>query len=138
MTRILALDWGSVRIGVAISDELNIIATAFEKPLESKSALPELEKIITENSVDKIIVGVPWNLKSLDSDSTREARKFIEQLKKSLSIEIVEVDERFSTAEALSRLQSQEKNAKQARADKDCLSAQLLLENYLSKQKNNE
>lgn len=136
--RILALDWGSVRIGVAISDELNIIATAFEKPLEPKSVLRELKKIIRENSVTKIIVGVPLNLKSLDSDSTKEARKFIDQLKKGFNLEIVEVDERFSTAEALSRLRSQEKNAKQSRVDKDCLSAQILLENYLSKQKNNE
>jgi putative Holliday junction resolvase len=138
MTRILSLDWGTKRIGAAISDELNIIATAFQKPLEAAEVFHELAEIISKNQVTKIIVGLPVNLKNQDSSSTIAARKFIAQLKKRFKLDVFEVDERFSSVEALKKLQNQKRNMKKSRMDKDCLSAQILLENFLTKQKSNE
>ena len=126
MKRYLALDIGDVRIGVARSDLMGIIATPLEtinrKKVKSVKRIAELCK---ENNTTSIVVGIP---KSLDGEEKRQAekvREYIEKLKK-------EIDERFSTVIADNILKDLNKNgAIEKRKVVDKVAASIILQTYL-------
>lgn len=139
MSRILAIDLGSKRIGLAISDETKTIAQTFPGIVvkSQKQTYESLKKIVQEQQVDKILVGLPLNLQGKDSHQTKQTRAFAElltQFLKNIPIELI--DERFSTREAIDKLHFQKIKAKKMRAEIDSMSAQILLETYLRSKKN--
>ncbi len=105
--RVLALDWGTVRIGGAITDELGKIAFPMEKFIESKNATSEIKKIVDEKDVQKIIVGLPKNLSGEDTDSTKLVEEFAKELKEKVGVEVEFFDERFSSVGATKTLSNQ-------------------------------
>ena len=138
MKRYLALDIGDVRIGVARSDLMGIIATPLEtinrKKVKSVKRIAELCK---ENNTTSIVVGIP---KSLDGEEKRQAekvREYIEKLKKAIeNLEIIEIDERFSTVLADHILQDLNKNgAIEKRKVVDKVAASIILQTYLDMKK---
>lgn len=129
--RILALDWGTVRIGAAISDEGQTIAFPLERFIESRNSVAEIKKLIVEQEVGKIIIGAPISLSGKESDSLSQTEMFVEQLKKETKLPIETVDERFSSVHAGKILQDQNISAKDQRLIKDNISAQILLQRYL-------
>lgn len=135
MSRILAIDHGSVRIGLAISDQLRM----FAKPLKTiankgfKPVLKELEQIIREQDVGLIILGMPWAIDGSDTPKTLEVKAFGEKLKKQIEIELIVWDERYSSAEAdeeLSKLRYDHKRKKELR---DAMAAAMILKSYLER-----
>jgi len=112
MKRYIALDIGDVRIGVAKSDIMGIIASPLETINRKKvKSVKRIAEICKENDTNLIVVGIP---KSLDGEEKRQAekvREYIKKLKKEIeNLEIIEVDERFSTVIADNILKELNKN----------------------------
>ena len=129
--RILALDWGQVRVGAAVSDESGKIAFPLEKFIESKNAIGEIKKIIDELKVEKILVGHPKSLSGSESQSSKQVSEFVANLKTEVQIPLEMFDERFSSVAAGKTLQEQGMPEKKQRKIKDNIAAQLMLQQYL-------
>lgn len=138
MKKYIALDVGDVRIGVAKSDILEMIATPLETIDRRKTkAVKRIAEICKENNTCSIVVGIP---KSLDGSEKRQAekvREFIMKLKKEIeNLEIIEVDERFSTVIADNILKDlNKKGAIEKRKVVDKMAAAIILQTYLDMKK---
>ncbi len=131
--RILALDHGTKRIGIAVSDELRTIA----QPLEFVSAEPfsdfvaRLQVLIQEREVELLLVGMPRNMDGSYGPAAQKVQEFIAALQKSLSVPIRTWDERLTSAQA-NRFLIQGKVRRQDRKQKvDKTAAAILLQSYL-------
>lgn len=132
MFRILSIDYGDVRIGLAISDELQIIAKPY-KTLENKGkrfVLKEMQKICQEENVGEIVIGKPIMLSGEEGIQVEKVNRFIDFLKSNINVKIVSEDERLTTVEAEKLLN--EKDIVN-NIDKDQMSAYYILKSYLSK-----
>lgn len=100
--RVLALDHGSARIGVALSDELGMFAHA--RPallkLDGMAAIEAIARIVDVDKVTEVFVGLPLTLAGSDSEQTEAARGFIAGLRRRLTVPVREVDERYSSVQA--------------------------------------
>lgn len=135
INRLLAIDYGEKRIGLAMSDALQMFAKPFET-LENKSAentFDYLRKLITEKQIGKVIVGIPWSLEGTATDKTRETQQFLQELQNKLDVPVVGSDERFTTSDANELLKEMGYNWKQARKVIDAMAACLILKRFLEK-----
>jgi putative Holliday junction resolvase len=100
--RLLGLDPGERRIGVAISDELGLYAHARPAILSGRGADPvdAVARIVDEEQVDEVVVGLPLTLAGADSEQTRAARAFVRRLRERLGVPVTEWDERLSSVQA--------------------------------------
>lgn len=124
---ILGLDYGTKRIGLAIAEEKSPVVLPFGV-IENKArdfVLSELKKIIKEEKVKKIVVGLPISLSGKKSLKTKETKEFIDFLTENLSVAIVAMDERLSSRLAQT-LSAGVKNSP------DMGAAMVILEDYLS------
>lgn len=134
MGRIVAIDYGKKRVGLAVTDPLQIIA----QPLVTVAAsecLDYLEKYFAENTVDRVVIGMPTQLDGSPSDSQRFIRPFIGRLRKRfMGIEIVEVEEAGTSVEAHEAMRaggvSRSKRREKA-GIVDKTAASLILQRYL-------
>lgn len=131
--RILALDWGTVRVGAAVSDLSGTIATPMQEAYETKTALSEIPKTVTDLQVEKILVGMPKNLSGAQTGSSEQVARFIEQLQAKITCPIETLDERFSSIGAIKTLSAQGVSYKNQRGQVDNLAAAQLLQSYLDK-----
>jgi len=134
----LALDIGDVRIGVAKSDPMGMIASPLEViDRRLTKAVYRIKDICREENCTKIVVGIP---KSLDGSEKRQAektREFMAKLEKSIKdIEFIEVDERYTTVSAHNMLSSMtNKNQKEQRKVVDKVAATIILQAFLDRKK---
>jgi putative Holliday junction resolvase len=128
--RILGLDIGDKRIGVAISDELEIISTPLEVISNDGEADGKLKKIINEYNVKKIVVGMPYTLRGEVGAQAEKVVDFVDNIIRNLGIEVDYVDERYTTKIPLKLLS---KNSKNKVIDK--FSASIILGDYLNRRK---
>jgi putative Holliday junction resolvase len=142
--KIMGIDFGSVRIGISLSDELRIIAFGKEMVLNNKNCLPRLIDIIKDESVNRIVLGYPLNLKGEKTPQTLEVENFEAALRNYLdsklennSIEIIRCDERFTSKMAQASLISSgmKRKKRQDKSNLDIISSALLLQSYLDSQK---
>jgi len=138
-TRILSIDFGMKRIGLALSDPLKIFAYPFKTLKNDSSFFNELTKLIKDQKIDKVILGIPEE----GNESTNEVRKKIISLKnkiEKLGIEVITMDEGFTSLMAKERvIESVSKKTK--RRDKGLLdrhSAAIILQEYLDSRRNNQ
>lgn len=96
--RVLGVDYGTKRIGLAVSDPLRILASAYATLENSKGLWDKLKAIVEKEDVEFAVVGMPLNLKGQEGIKAAEVRVFIEDLKRKLGVEVVIWDERFSTS----------------------------------------
>jgi putative Holliday junction resolvase len=136
MSRVIGVDWGSVRVGIAMSDEEGKLAFPLHHTLETKSAIDEIKKLTEEYEVAKIVIGLPLNLQGKVTGSAEKTKKFGEQLSKKTGLPIDYFDERFTSVASTKSLQEQEIKEKDQRQIKDNIAAALLLQQYLEKNKN--
>ena len=134
MGRILAVDFGAKRTGLAVTDPLRIIATALET-VPSAELLPYLVAYIARESVDEFVVGMPKTLKNEDSQNAPRVREFVEKLKVAFPEKPIHlVDERFTSS--LAKYSMLESGAsKKDRRDKgnvDKISAVIILQSFMS------
>lgn len=135
MGRIVAIDFGLKRTGIAVSDPERIIARALQT-VQTSEALTFLKKYCSEEKVDCIIVGMPKKTDGSDSEISPHVKRFIADVKKNISgMEVKEEDERFTSVIAQrSLIYSGVKKMK--RRDKslvDMTSAAILLQGYLER-----
>jgi len=136
LNKVLGLDYGKVRIGIALSDESQTFAFGREFIQNDNKTLSKLKSIIESENVTKIILGYPVNLKGDKTRQTVEVEKFEERLKSitlPLRIEIVRWDERFTSKMAEDSLieSGMKKKKRQIKGNVDIVSAALLLQSYL-------
>ena len=133
MQRILALDFGEKRIGVAVSDALNIIAqsvgTIERKGI--KNDLKKIQELVREYDANKLIVGLPLNMNGTKGASADFAIDFVNEVKKEIKIEVEMIDERLTTAQGERILLEADVSRKNRRKNLDKIAAQLILQSYL-------
>ena len=133
MQRILALDFGEKRIGVAVSDPLNIIAQSVGT-IERKGIKNDLKKVgelVKEYEARKIIVGLPLNMDGTEGKSANRAMDFVKELKKEIQVEVEMLDERLTTAQGERVLLEADMSRRKRKQNLDKIAAQLILQNYL-------
>jgi putative Holliday junction resolvase len=98
--RVLALDYGGARCGVAVSDPTGTLATPLEPVLRpgTKKGLQRVARLVDELGAERIVVGLPVSLSGADSAQTRETRSFADRLRASVEVPVELYDERFTTA----------------------------------------
>lgn len=135
MPKLLGIDFGTKRIGLALTDELKIIGSPW-KTISPPVFWQEISKIITQENVEALIVGVAYHRDGSASETTLLQRAFIERIKKSFPLlPIHEIDERY-TSKLASHAIHQMDLGKKKRADKsltDKISAAIILQCYLDK-----
>lgn len=133
MGRIVALDFGLKRTGIAITDEMNIIASGL-KTIESKVLIDELKTLVSNKNVDTIVIGEPKRLDGTDSHISENVRILFEHLKKTFpTISIVKYDERFTSKMASQTIAMMgfAKSKKQDKSLVDEVSATIILQSYM-------
>ena len=131
----LAIDVGTVRIGLAVSDPDSIVSTPLPALVRSKlliESLKEILSLISENGVIEVYVGDPLSLSGVETASTQDARQFALQLAELTSVPVRLVDERLTTVTASAKLRLNGKNAKAAKSLIDSASAVEILEQALN------
>ncbi|MCK4956432.1 MAG: Holliday junction resolvase RuvX [Candidatus Cloacimonetes bacterium] len=129
--RLLAIDYGEVRVGIALSDPLRIISKPYIVLSNNENLLEEIQKIIRKESVGKIILGLPLNLQGEDSKKTIEVREFKQTLADFIDIPIEFYDERYTTSEATDVLKKMGYDSKQRRKVIDMMAASIILKSYM-------
>ncbi len=133
MGKIMAIDYGKKRCGIAVTDDMQIIASGLET-IETRDIFEFLKKYFVENQVDSIVVGLPTDLKGNLSEVETEILKFLECFKSEFpEVEIHRFDERF-TSKMASFFISQSGKSKKKREEKgliDKVSATIILQNFL-------
>lgn len=132
MSRILGLDYGERRIGIALSDPLQIISKPFTV-IDCKEGdyFLQLSKIIIENKITSIVVGLPLTLQGKHSDQTKKVLSFIDDLQSKLTIPVLQIDERFSSIAAKKSLQMQNIKTGHEKGRVDETAAAIFLQEYL-------
>lgn len=143
MSKILAIDYGLKRCGIAITDDIKMLATPLTTILE-KELIDFVNKQVAENKVDEIVVGLPSNLKGQSTDATIHVNKFFAILKtKHPNLILALHDERFTSLLAQKSIHTMQiaKHKREKKGLLDKVSAAVLLQSYLEnksfKQKNN-
>jgi putative Holliday junction resolvase len=136
--RILGIDYGSVRVGLSISDPLGLIAQPIEAFRNDASLFVNLGQVSARENVTLIVVGMPFNLKGQKAQKAKEVQKFIGRLKEELGIEIHTWDERFTTTIANQTMlamgtKKKERQKKDGRIDS--MAAAVMLQGYLDSTK---
>ena len=136
--KILALDIGTVRIGIATSDIMEIIASAYEvyRRKHLKADVEHVAQIVKDLSVGEIVIGLPLKMDGSEGQSVDMAKSFGAELEKLVSVPIIYQDERLSTVSA-ERILIESGMRREKRKDKiDSIAATIILQTYLDKKSN--
>ncbi len=137
MKRILGIDYGTKRIGIAVSDPLMIIATGLKVISNDNNALQIIKELADRYEVSDIVVGLPLNLKGEIGGKALEVEKFISDLQQATEKNIIKWDERYTSSIAQQTLirMGVRKKARQNKSKIDEMAAALILQSYLETNK---
>lgn len=136
MARVIGIDYGTVRVGVAISDPLATIA----RPLPYLPATPRrhllggLGRLVRENDVDTIVVGLPRHMSGEEGESAEAARELGERIAAKLGVNVEYIDERLSSAAAERRLVEADLSRAKRKEKIDSLAAAMILQTWLDRE----
>jgi len=133
MNPILALDFGRARIGVAISDELQLLAHPVETILANERATSRVVELVRERNVEHVVVGIPKRMNGQIGTAANEALEFVEKLRAVLPCPVVTWDERLTTVAAHRALRDAGKKMRHTRGYIDQVAAQMILQSYLDR-----
>jgi putative Holliday junction resolvase len=136
MNRVLGVDLGSVRIGLAISDDLGWMAHPWQTLSRSPSSASEITRLVAEKNVSTIIVGLPRNMNGTYGSASEACRAFARELEQRTTAEVILWDERLTTAAAARSLHEVGRSSKQQRSIIDQVAAQQILQDWMDAQKN--
>jgi putative holliday junction resolvase len=125
--RVLALDYGAARTGVAVSDATGMIATpvGVVERASTEAGLARIRELVGEQNAERVVVGLPLTLRGEHGEQARETEQFVRALRGVLDVPVETYDERFTTALAGRR-------AQRGSAPEDARAAAHLLESYLA------
>jgi putative holliday junction resolvase len=132
--RLLAVDWGEIRFGLALSDESQTLATPLEtlaRRAGKRFPMPRLLEILGAHAPVGILVGLPLDPAGREGKSAAAAREMAEAIAGRSGLPLELWDERMSTARALSAIQEQGGSTRGRRGDVDALAAAVMLQNFL-------
>jgi len=132
--RILALDWGEIRFGVARSDEGQILAsplTTLTRRAGKRFPMPQLLALLEADPVVGIVVGLPISLEGAETPSSEAARALAADVGRRTGLPVELADERFTTSIALDAVREMGGSTRGRKADVDALAATVLLQQYL-------
>ena len=132
--RIMGIDYGDARTGVAISDLLcSIVGTTYVVPSRNtEKAVADIVKLAKDNDVGKIVVGLPKNMDGTEGPRAELCRGFAQTLREATGLEIDMWDERRTTVEAHNILSQHNYHGKKRKNTVDAVAASLILEGYLA------
>ncbi len=131
MNRILGLDFGRARIGVAISDELQMLAHPLETISANQQPAARVAEIVRDKNVDHVVVGIPRQMNGQIGTAATEVLEFVEKLRAMLPCLVVTWDERLTTVAANRALRDAGKKTRHTRSYVDQVAAQMILQSYL-------
>ena len=131
--RLLGIDYGKRRIGLAISDPLGMGAYPLPPITLAKGEDPvtAVLAVAEEKEAARIVVGLPLNMNGSEGFMAEEVRRFVEELRKRFAGEVATFDERLTSMEAERTLRSADLRGMRKKAKKDSLSAQIILQTYM-------
>ena len=134
MYKIMGIDYGDARTGVAISDLLcSIVGSTFVIPSRNtEKAIADIVKLARDNQVGEIVVGLPKNMDGTEGARAELCRAFAEQLKEATGLPVAMWDERRTTVEAHNILSQHNYHGKKRKNTVDAVAASLILEGYLA------
>ena len=139
--RYLGIDLGSKTVGLAMSDSTLTIAstykTIFFKDEDYNSTINEIKDIIKEYNITKIILGLPKNMNNTLGERAERTLKYKELLEKSTDLPVIMFDERLTSVISNSILIEADMSRKKRKKKVDSIAAQIILQDYLNKEKNN-
>ena len=138
MQRIMALDAGDKRIGVAVSDSLRITAQGLKVLENTPGVLDEIASLCREYDVGKIVVGLPKNMNNTLGPRAEWALKFAKSISETSGLPVVMEDERLTTAAANRVMLDADLSRRKRRKVVDKMAAVLILQNYLSRGEKND
>ena len=137
--RLLALDWGELRIGLALSDESQVLATPLET-LERRQGkrlpMPRFLQLVALHKPVGLVVGLPLSLEGTEGDSAVAAREMAATVTRRTGLPLEMWDERMSTARALGVIREQQGSTRGRKGAVDALAAAVLLQHFLDARKN--
>ena len=137
MSRILSIDYGDARVGIAITDALNVTAQGLEtiqRNNSDKIVLRRLDEIFEKYEVDTIVIGMPYNMNGTKTERAEVTEKIIHKLRcKYPDKKIATVDERLTTVAAHKTMNFLDVNKKKKRSIVDTISAVYILEMFMNK-----
>jgi RNAse H-fold protein YqgF len=135
--RIMALDFGTKRIGVAVSDELLLTGQGRDtiQRRELKGDLDLIKGIVAADGVSEVIVGLPLNMNGTYSEKTREVVSFVGELEKVIGVPVKTWDERLTSKQADRAMLEGDMSRAKRRKLSDKLAAQIILQSYLDSRK---
>jgi putative Holliday junction resolvase len=136
MNRALGIDHGDARIGLAVSDELGMLAHPLETiAVRQTEPVARIAQVVSEKTIDTIVLGMPKNMDGTTGPAAVKVRAFADQLRARLpSCKVLFWDERLTTVAAQRSLHAAGRNAKQSREVIDQAAAQLILQGWLDSQ----
>jgi len=131
--KVLGLDWGSKRIGIALSDSRRKLAISSDTYHRSKieDDIEYINGVIYEQGVGLLVVGMPINMDGTRGEIAEQVSEFIEELSKTVTVPIKTIDERLTSAEAERVLLDSDVRRRERKQHRDKLAATLILQRYL-------
>ena len=129
--RILGVDFGRARIGIAVSDELGMLAHPVETIPARDNAAQRVDEIVREKNVERVVIGLPRHMNGSMGEAAGEVLAFVEKLRKLLPCEVVVWDERLTTIAANRALREGGQKTRTSRSFVDQVAAQMILQGYL-------
>jgi putative Holliday junction resolvase len=137
--RVLAIDWGELRIGLALSDESQVLATPLEtlqRRQGKRLPMPRFLQLVAQHHPVGLVVGLPLSLEGTEGDSALAARAMAGTVAHRTGLPLELWDERMSTARALAAIREQGGSTRGRKADVDSLAAAVLLQHFLDARRN--
>jgi putative Holliday junction resolvase len=137
--RILALDWGEIRFGVARSDETQFLASPLEtltRRAGKRFPMPRFLALVADAAAVGVVIGLPIDLEGNEGSSSAAARELAGQVATRTGLPIELVDERMTTVRALRAIQEQGGSTRGRKAEVDALAASVLLQGFLDMRRN--
>ena len=132
--RIMGIDYGDARTGIAISDLLCSIvgSTTVIHSRKQEKTLAEIQRLVKEHEIGKIVMGLPKNMDGTEGPRAELCREFAEQVRQATGLEVALWDERRTTVEAHNILSDHNYHGKKRKNTVDAVAASLILEGYLA------
>jgi len=134
LSRIICIDYGRKKIGIAVSDPLGITAQPFDTwyNLKIVQVIEKLKILSKELEISKIVIGLPLTMKGEKGKMASEAERFASMIRKSLNLDVVMWDERLSSRQAIRTLQAMDKKPSRDKKKIDKIAATIILQSYLA------
>lgn len=131
----MAIDYGSRRLGIAISDPMNIIAQGLSTLDNDGTLYEQLRAIVVDHAIGSIVVGMPYNLRGGSGIKAKEVEEFVKRLRAELGVPVATWDERFTSklAQSAIREMGTRKMKRQRKGVVDRMASVLLLQSYLDR-----